>query len=532
MARRRAPGPALLTALLVQCDVTFYTVLCASEAGHQEPVHPHGLQMATDAEPPLLGIPGIPAVAAHLQEFGSPLGPAKEHGTGSMQGWPEGTTSARRRRRTISGRWQPPVLLEESADKRGSPLFGAAVRPASSTPGQAAARRRRRYTAGSGPQEVVMADWNNQSTVRSADAPQPQAAVGSSSGSRLDDRDRPLGQRNSSRWRALFSPSRVLLQVRTGTQAINAAYLALLVLGSIVVAVAAIALYSRSEPDMATVQQQESSDQGKAAPYGQKAPAGCSLPVLLTERSAVAGQMGAGKAPGWQRSASSCSLPIGPSPRLAGPSPRSPALSSQYLCPDLVVPDRMEFVFAVREVLNTARQQISFSIVDLRGQPLSHIIVNESGPHCGIHLQMLDGTPLAWIRTECLYERTSRCLTAGRSKELAPNAAGSASGSVEICRPSGEVFCCVAQDEGIPCYRYVLRSKTWQRLYTYHGNFRQKAVNVTNSSGQLVCTSERCRMDFDSAPHYQVRVAPQTDAGLLLCGLLSIDKLEGGSHTS
>lgn len=185
----------------------------------------------------------------------------------------------------------------------------------------------------------------------------------------------------------------------------------------------------------------------------------------------------------------------------------------------------MEFVFAVREVLTTARQQMSFSIVDLRGQPLSHIIVNETGRHPGIHLQMLDGSPLAWIRTECLYEQSARYSTTARGKELGANPA-----SVEICWPSGEVYCTVAKDEGIPCYRYVLRSKTWQRLYTFYGNFRQKAVNVTNASGQLVCTSERCMMDFDSAPHYQVRVAPQTDAGLLLCGLLSIDKLEGGSQ--
>jgi len=295
--------------------------------------------------------------------------------------------------------------------------------------------------------------------------------------------------------------------------------------GSILVAVASIVLYSLSAQRAAARQQREPPDRGDAAAYGQKAQAS-GLPVLLTERSAVA--VPQGKLPPWQRTASSCSLPPGPSrgtsPRLPGAGPPSPMPpNGQLLCPDLVVPEGMEFVFAVREVLNTARQQISFSVVDLRGQPLSHIIVNESGPHCGVHLQMLDGTPLAWIRTECLYERSSRCLTTARGREQ-----GTGWGSIDICRPSGEVFCTVAKDADIPCYRYVLRNKAWQRLFTYYGNFRQKAVNVTNASGQLVCTSERCVMDFDEAPHYQVRVAPLTDAGLLLCGLLAIDKLEGG----
>lgn len=36
-------------------------------------------------------------------------------------------------------------------------------------------------------------------------------------------------------------------------------------------------------------------------------------------------------------------------------------------------------------------------------------------------------------------------------------------------------------------------------------------------SGQLVALSERCLVGLDGGPHYQVRVAPRTDAGLVLC---------------
>lgn len=44
--------------------------------------------------------------------------------------------------------------------------------------------------------------------------------------------------------------------------------------------------------------------------------------------------------------------------------------------------------------------RLSFSVRDLEGSPLSHIIVNEStlGPQCGIFLQMLDSEPLASVR--------------------------------------------------------------------------------------------------------------------------------------
>jgi len=55
-------------------------------------------------------------------------------------------------------------------------------------------------------------------------------------------------------------------------------------------------------------------------------------------------------------------------------------------------------------------------------------------------------------------------------------------------------------------------------------------MNVVSPSGQLVCDTARCIVDFDSSPHYQVRVAPGADAGLVLCGVLAIDKIEGGGH--
>jgi len=177
-------------------------------------------------------------------------------------------------------------------------------------------------------------------------------------------------------------------------------------------------------------------------------------------------------------------------------------------CPCLLVPDGMEFVFAVREVLTRERQQLSFSVVDMEGQPLSHVIVKESGagPQCGIFLRMLDGEALASVRTDMCFKQPV--------------------GLPEICQSSGEAFCSMAKDGGA----YHLQSRAGQRSMSLRGNFREKAVKVTDSFGNLICETERCIIDFEGGSHYQVRVAPGNDAGLVLCSLLALDKIEGSSR--
>eukprot|EP00931_Biecheleriopsis_adriatica_P022658 TRINITY_DN14497_c0_g1_i1.p1 TRINITY_DN14497_c0_g1~~TRINITY_DN14497_c0_g1_i1.p1 ORF type:complete len:493 (-),score=96.51 TRINITY_DN14497_c0_g1_i1:257-1735(-) len=178
---------------------------------------------------------------------------------------------------------------------------------------------------------------------------------------------------------------------------------------------------------------------------------------------------------------------------------------SGVLCPCLVVPEGMEFVFAVRDVLCPTRQQLSFSVVDLEGAPLSYVIVNESAPgsECGVFLQMLNREPLASVRTGMFFEQPSRL--------------------PEICTPSGEVFGLLAKDSS----GYQLLSSFGQKLLRLQGDFRRKAVSITAASGELVCTTERCTVDFEGGKHYQVRVAPSVDAGLVLCSLLAVDKVEG-----
>lgn len=294
----------------------------------------------------------------------------------------------------------------------------------------------------------------------------------------------------------------VQVHAASKTPRFNSVYLILSLLGVGAVALIVMALCVRSEPDFGPRQDlpQPQPDVGCSTTMQRIRPLRSIPPTLTSCASPARGRPGSVVI-------SRLRLPSSIFGGDAGSGINSGEV--QPLCPDLVVPSGMELVFAVREVLNKERQKLSFSIVDLQGQALSHVIVNECGQDCVIQLQMLDQRPLAMVRTKQVHECSG--------------------GLPEICRPSGEVFCSVTKIEPVPGGRYVLRGMSGQRLLAFNGDFREKAINVVNSSGRLVSDTERCIVHFDNAPHYQVRVAPGVDAGLVLCGLLAIDKLEGGS---
>lgn len=196
----------------------------------------------------------------------------------------------------------------------------------------------------------------------------------------------------------------------------------------------------------------------------------------------------------------------------AAPTEESQTTGQDSLCPSLVVPSGTEFVFAVQEVITTERQELSFNIVDLKGTPLSKVILSESrqATQPKIMLQTMAGAPLASVDTHEWHHGTSEPMA--------------------ICRSSGALFGRIQKEPSSG--RYVIRHRAGRKLLTFHGDFHEKAVNVMSSiTGQLVGASEKCVVDFNSMSHYQVRVAPSTDAGLVICGLLAIDKLEGSRST-
>lgn len=186
-----------------------------------------------------------------------------------------------------------------------------------------------------------------------------------------------------------------------------------------------------------------------------------------------------------------------------------PGAVEDALCPSLLVPSGSEFVFVIKEVIGAGRQEEAFNVVDMKGVALTRVVVSETGPHPGILLQTLrEKKPLCFVNT-------MRCFESDPKRR-----------SLEICRPTGEVFGTMARDGSGGRYG-IWHANTRLKLLTFHGDFRDHAINVVNGQNQLICATEKCTVEFDSAPCVQVRVAPDVDAGLVMCGLFGIDKLEG-----
>lgn len=188
----------------------------------------------------------------------------------------------------------------------------------------------------------------------------------------------------------------------------------------------------------------------------------------------------------------------------------SPRSHSHILCPNLIVPDGMEFVFAVPEALQAHPQNTTFTVIDRKGQQLMRVVVREvqGMAQCGIRVEMLDGRQLAFVNTATIHRDRL--------------------GAVQVLTPAGDIFCSLSRDEAVPNGKYTARAGvSSEKLLTFHGNFARRMVSVRDPTGHMVCTTEMCAVDGVGLPHYLVWVAPGGDAGLLLCGLLGIDKLEG-----
>lgn len=189
----------------------------------------------------------------------------------------------------------------------------------------------------------------------------------------------------------------------------------------------------------------------------------------------------------------------------------TPEETHLQLCPRLVVPEDSEFVFAVPAVLGTSRQNLRFNVVNLEGQPLSYIVVKESeaGPRCGIFLHMLDGELVACVRSDAMHSQRHRL--------------------PEICFPGGHTFCSIVKDQSTSDGGYELLGRHGRKLLYMSGNSCEKSVRIESPMGQLVATSERRMTNLGDGWQHVICVAPQTDAGLILCSLLAMDKIQGSS---
>lgn len=206
---------------------------------------------------------------------------------------------------------------------------------------------------------------------------------------------------------------------------------------------------------------------------------------------------------------SSTVLSLDPRPAYQVPSSRS---QSHILCPNLVVPVGMEFVCVVPEALQTHAQNTTFTTSDLDGKELMRVVVQEGRDmlQCGIRLEFMDGRQLAFLNTAAIYQDRHA--------------------DIKVFRPTGEMLCSLSREEALPNGKYTAHaSVSGEKLLAFGGDFGRKTVRVVNETGRIVCATERCAVSGEGRPNYQVRVAPGGDAGLLLCGLLGIDKMEGAT---
>jgi hypothetical protein len=180
----------------------------------------------------------------------------------------------------------------------------------------------------------------------------------------------------------------------------------------------------------------------------------------------------------------------------------------------LVVPHGVELIFAIREVLTRKRQKLDFDVMDLAGNPVCRVLAREKhidGANCGLHVQYINGEPLAFIRTAMLHD----------GSEALP----------EICRADGQVYCRLVLDNGSPLMgKYALQNVDGEQIMFFQGDFLTRAINGIAPSGIVVSSSQRCNLDLAYVPkgqtYFKVRIAPAGDIGLLLCGMLAVDKVE------
>jgi len=176
------------------------------------------------------------------------------------------------------------------------------------------------------------------------------------------------------------------------------------------------------------------------------------------------------------------------------------------LCPLLIVPDGTRLACIVQNDVRHKRQELSFDIVAMptrSGTPLFRVRVSELGgeTEAGIFVETLSGSEqLAFLSTEEVWKGVQNPV-------------------LTISRPWGLPYGTIQKVED-GTYQ-VLRGKT--PLLVFRGNFQTHNIQVRSPRG-TVAQTEGTMLD-----EYQVRMQALTDAGLVILGLLAIDKCEASA---
>jgi hypothetical protein len=200
-----------------------------------------------------------------------------------------------------------------------------------------------------------------------------------------------------------------------------------------------------------------------------------------------------------------------------------------HFCEDLVVPPYKECMLLV-----PIRHQIptgAFNVTDTSGSVVLHVSVRGSSSAPLAQVQATGASQRRLVLSTATGETLVQCCTSATHKFPLPNLLpdeGLGTTEFKLLRAAGDYYasllrCEPPNPEGT---RYLLKTIRGTRFH-FWGAFERHAVNITDERGKLLATTEVCQVDFDTnGQYYRLRVAPLTDVGLILCGLLCIHHLD------
>ncbi|CAK0837158.1 unnamed protein product [Prorocentrum cordatum] len=179
------------------------------------------------------------------------------------------------------------------------------------------------------------------------------------------------------------------------------------------------------------------------------------------------------------------------------------------LCQQLVVPERSKLQCVLPDTVTGTRQDLVVSVCSVAargGLPLFQARVAEQGRNAGIHLETLGGEErLAFLSTQELWVQPQ-----GREPRM------------DIAKASGVKYAAIMKGEGV----YTVTSNLGP-LMVFSGDFQRHDVEVRDGQGQVLA---EVNPGSGSVAGYVVTVFPCVDSGLVILGLLAIDKRERHAH--
>lgn len=201
----------------------------------------------------------------------------------------------------------------------------------------------------------------------------------------------------------------------------------------------------------------------------------------------------------------------------ASESPGAVAGEECILCAAVVVPPGKRLVCLVERRLLRAKQDVEFTITSSASRGRASLMraraleLQASAPE--LRLEQLNGELLGSVSTAPLWE-------------LGPD---DSAGEVPLgfCNASGELLCILQKRtaaRGGPTYELISASSK-ALVFRFSGDFQLPSIQVDRGPGKPVATVEPSG-EAEGGSAYQVTLEASVDAGLVLLGLLAIEKCE------